>query len=141
MAALEHERWQVLRYLVAGAFNTFVSYGGYALGLAAELPLATASLIGLLAGVGVGFVSQGRFTFRSRAPWRLPRFLLAWAVMYGVHLSIVVTLQPLGVNPYAGGAAAVVVITALSYFVLRDWVFRPPPPATPGGVNPYANKR
>lgn len=140
-AKLAPDRWQLLRYLVAGSFNTLVSYGGYGLGLAAGLPLPAASLLGLLAGVGVGFVSQGRFTFRSRAPRRLPRFLLAWAAMYGVHLSIVLTLQPLGVNAYAGGAVAVVVITALSYLVLRDWVFGPEQSAPPHGADAYTNKR
>lgn len=113
-----------LRYIVAGCFNTAVSYGVYALGMASDLGLFLASAIGLLAGVSVGFVSQGRYTFRSTAPGALSRYLLAWALMYALHVGIVSGLQHQGLDPYSGGLVAVAVITALSYFVLRDLVFQ-----------------
>lgn len=120
------ERLRPLRYLIAGGVNTAVSYGSYALALHAGLTLALASLVGLLAGIAVGFFTQGRFVFRDASPARLPRFLLAWAAMYGLHMAIVTGLRPLGVNAYIGGLVALGVITALSYFVLRDLVFRSP---------------
>lgn len=118
-------RARPLRFVLAGGFNTAVSFGSYAAGLRAGLSLPLASLVGVLAGIAVGFLTQGRFVF-GQAGWsRLPRFLLAWATMYGLHLAIVTGLGTLGVNAYAGGVVALVVITLLSYFVLRNWVFGP----------------
>lgn len=112
------------RFVLAGVFNTLVSYGGYALGLLLGLGLPLASALGLLMGMAVGFVSQGRFTFRSRVRGALPRYLLSCATMYALHMGVVLGLQRVGVDPYRGGLVAVVLIALLSYFVLRDLVFR-----------------
>ena len=123
---LMSERTRPWRFLVAGGFNTAVSFGSYAAGVHAGLSLPVASLAGLLAGIACGFFTQGRFVFGDRRWSRLPRFLLAWSLMYALHLGIVTGLRPLGVNPYAGGLVALVVITLLSYAVLRHWVFEGP---------------
>lgn len=113
-----------LRYLVAGGINTVVSYGSYAAALAAGLSLPWASALGVVMGIAVGFVTQGRYTFGTRGLAHLPRFVAAWAAMYGLHLAVVTTLQRQGVDPFTGGLLALVLITAISYFVLRDLVFR-----------------
>ncbi len=112
------------RYLLAGGFTTVVSYGSYALGTALGLNLPLASAIGLLMGIAVGFVLQGRFTFRYRGSGALPRYLLTWAAMYGLHLGIVSALRHQDIDPYTAGLAALAVITVISYFVQRDLVFR-----------------
>ena len=44
--------------------------------------------------------------------------------MYFIHLGTVTGLGVVGINPFVGGAVAMVMIVALSYFVLRDLVFR-----------------
>ncbi len=113
-----------LRYLIAGSVNTLVSYGTYALGMAFGLGLLLASALGLLAGISIGFFTHGRYTFRSTGPGALPRYLLAWAAMYALHIGIVSGLQRQGIDPYTGGLMALPATTALSYFVLRDLVYR-----------------
>lgn len=118
------ERHRVLRYALAGLFNTSISFGSYCALLYAGLAVPWASLGGLLAGLGVGFLTQGTLVFRQASWPALARFLAAWAAMYGLHVGVVTGLQGLGLNPYAGGTIAVAAIVALSYFVLRDWVFR-----------------
>ncbi len=112
-----------VRFVLAGAFNTGVSYGVYALALWLGLALALASLLSLLAGLAVGYLTQGRFVFRRPSPGSLVRYLLGWAVLYGVHYGVVSSLMRVGVHPLAGALVALVLIAALSYFVLRDLVF------------------
>lgn len=116
-------RHRPLRFLVAGAFNTLVSYGTYVLLLLLGLNLPLAGLLSLIVGISVGFVTQGRYVFGNLSPRSLVRFVLAWMFMYLVHLGIVMGLQRLGISPYLGALAALAVLTALSYFVLRDLVF------------------
>jgi putative flippase GtrA len=118
------DRLRPLRFLVAGGVNTAVSYGVFALMLWLALPLALASLLSLLSGLAVGYLTQGRFVFRRLPSGSLLRYVLAWIVMYGVHYGVVSQLMRLGVPPLAGALVALVVIAALSYFVLRDLVFR-----------------
>jgi putative flippase GtrA len=113
-----------LRFVVIGLFNTAVSYGSYSLLVLSGINLPLASLLGLLLGIFVGFLTQGRIVFGNATRISFLRFVLAWSTMYFVHLGIVLGLMRFGVHPVAGGAVALCVITALSYFVLRDLVFR-----------------
>lgn len=117
-------RRRPLRFLVIGVFNTAVSYGSYSLLVLSGINLPLASLLGLLLGIFVGFLTQGRIVFGNATRSSFVRFVLAWTAMYFVHLGIVLGLMRFGVHPVAGGAVALCVITALSYFVLRDLVFR-----------------
>lgn len=123
--AVRFDRTRPLRFLLAGGFNTLVSYGVYALMLWLDQSLPVAGLFSLVAGIAVGFVTQGRFVFGQLTAAALWRFLLVWATMYGVHLGVVTGLLRLGVPPLAGALVALALISALSYFVLRDLVFRP----------------
>jgi putative flippase GtrA len=124
------DRSRPLRFLLAGGVNTAVSYGVYAWMLWLGLALALASLLSLLAGIAVGFFTQGGFVFRSLSRSSLLRYLLAWAAMYAVHYGVVTGLMRVGVPPLAGALVALVLIAALSYFVLRDLVFRAGPDQT-----------
>lgn len=119
-----------LRFVMAGTVNTGVSYGVYALALWAGLALALASLLSLLAGLAVGYLTQGRFVFRTPSPGSLGRYLIGWGVLYGVHYGVVTLLMRLGIHPLAGALVALLLIAALSYFVLRDLVFRAEPTQT-----------
>jgi putative flippase GtrA len=114
-----------LRYIVVGACNTAVSYGVYAFLLMLGLGLPLAGLLSLAAGILTGFLAQGRFVFGRVSYDSLVRFILAWALMYGVHLGIVTGLLSVGISPYVGALLALAVLPLLSYFVLRDFVFVP----------------
>lgn len=114
-----------VRFVLAGVVNTSVSYGVYVLLLMVGLGLPLAGLVSLMAGIAVGFVTQGGFVFGHMSLASALRFVLAWAAMYGVHLGIVSGLLQLGISPYLGALVALGVLTLLSYFVLRDLVFLP----------------
>jgi putative flippase GtrA len=113
-----------LRYLLAGAFNTAVSYGAFAAATLAGFSLVPASAIGLIAGIAVGFFTQGKLVFRRLSVAAFLRFLATWAGMYGLFLSTAAGLSQLGLHALVAGALATACVTAVSYFVLRDWVFR-----------------
>lgn len=118
------DRSRPLRFLLAGGLNAAVSYGAYALFLWVGLGLALTSLLSLLVGLSMGFLTQGGFVFRALSKGGLIRYGLAWSVLLGVHYGIVVSLMRLGIPPLAGALVAMGVVAALSYFVQRDLVFR-----------------
>jgi putative flippase GtrA len=119
------EKSRPLRFVLAGVVNTGFSYGVYALALWAGLALAWSSLLSLVAGLAIGYLTQGRFVFRAPSAGSLARYVLGWACLFGVHYGVVSGLMRVGVHPLAGALVALVVIASLSYFVLRDLVFRP----------------
>jgi putative flippase GtrA len=113
-----------LRYLVVGMINTGISFGAYAGGIAFGLPVALASLCAIVLGVLVSFAGQGALVFGDRSPAAFIRFVVSWGLMYMLHVGVVTGLGTLGLNAYLGGIVALVVTTSISYFVLRDFVFR-----------------
>ena len=117
-------RWQLVRFLIVGLGNTIFSYAVYALGLFMGLPYWLASLVALVIGIAVGFVTQGRLVFRSSLEGRLPIFVTVWAALYGVNILVIRLLTDLGIDAYLAGAIATLPTVALSFALNRLVVFR-----------------
>lgn len=113
-----------IRYLLVGMLNTGFSFAIYCLGLYAGLSIAWASLAAVCLGIVFSFFTQGTWVFRHTSLCAFLAFALNWFCMYCLHLGVVYGLQSFGVSPYLGGAAAMFCTTSVSYFVLRDLVFR-----------------
>ncbi len=116
-------RSQFLRFALVGVFNTMLAYVVYALALAVGFFYPVANFIALVAGILVGFKIQGKFVFyrsENRLFWR---FLLCWALIYGVNIAIIRQLIHLGFGPYTAGAFALPVVAVLSFIVQKYFVF------------------
>ena len=130
MAGLDHEPapWQdarLLRFLIVGAINTALSYAIYALGLRVGLAFPVASLVALVCGLLISFVTQGVFVFASALKGRFPRFLAVWAVIYLVTIAVIWVQTRLGVSDYLAGLLAIPVTAVLSFLLQRRYVFGP----------------
>lgn len=117
---------QILRFLVVGSFNTAASYGAYVLLLALGLHFSLASFGSLVFGILLSFTTQGRFVFGNSSVSRFPRFVAVWAVLYLANIALIGAFERVGINPYLGGALALVPITTLSFLLQRHFVFSPP---------------
>jgi putative flippase GtrA len=109
---------------LVGALNTLLGYGAYCLSLYGGLSVSVASLVAIVVGVLVSFTTQGFVVFGHVTVRAFFRFMVNWALMYGVYVGVVSGLQKVGVSPYFGGLVAFVPTTTVSYFILRDYVFR-----------------
>ena len=115
---------ELKRFVMAGVFNTAFSYGVYALGLWLGMAYPLANLAAMVAGVLIGFVTQGHFVFRRLEGWRFPRFLLSWLALWGLNVLLIRLLLPLtAMNAYLAGALALCVIVPLSFVVQKHLVF------------------
>jgi putative flippase GtrA len=112
-----------IRYLLVGVGNTLLGYGAYCLSLIGGLSVPSASLVAIIFGVTISFLSQGIVVFGNVTIRAMFRFVANWIVMYVVYVGVVTALQRAGVSPYIGGLVAFVPTTVVSYFVLRDFVF------------------
>ena len=121
---MDDVRSQLVRFLVIGFGNTVFSYAVYALGLFMGLPYWLASLVALVIGIAVGFVTQGRLVFRSSLEGRLPIFVAVWAALYVVNILVIRILTDFGVDAYLAGAIATLPTVALSFVLNRLVVFR-----------------
>lgn len=115
---------QLMRFVTVGAFNTALSYGIYALGLTLGLDYRVANFISLVAGVVTSFTLQGHFVFKRLEKQRLPRFVFMWLALWVLNISVITVLLPwVNDDAYLAGAMALVIVTAISFLVQRNWVF------------------
>jgi putative flippase GtrA len=114
-----------VRFLIVGGVSTALSYGLYACLVFLGLNYAVANLAALVAGILFSFRTQGRFVFGNRDNRLLGRFVLCWALLYGVSVAFIRQMMALGMDGYVSGALAIPAIAVLSYLVQRFIVFRP----------------
>jgi putative flippase GtrA len=116
---------QPIKFALVGVLNTGWSYLLYAALLYAGLNYWLASFLTIALSIGFGFLTQGNLVFGGATREALPRFILAWFVIYGVYLLVVSTAQHLGINNYLGGLIATPLVAVLSYILQRRFVFQP----------------
>ena len=115
---------EILRYLVAGVFNTAFGYGLYAGLLWLGLGRYGAQAIGYVLGTGFNYLTYSRGVFTDAGPAKT-RFALSYAGNYLLGLGGLALVSQAIADPYAAGAITTFALVVLNYLVLRRWVFRP----------------
>lgn len=118
---------QLLRFSIVGMGNTAFGYGVYCLGLFLGLPYWLASLVALLLGIFVSFAAQKRFVFKSSIQGRLGKFVVIWAMIYGVNIGFIRVFAGFGFGYYIAGALAMAPTVILSFLSSKYVVFRRDP--------------
>ncbi len=116
---------QFMRFVVVGVLNTAFGYGCFALLMWLGMHYTVALLLATIAGVLFNFKTLGKLVFGQRqGNGRLWRFILTYAICYGLNLGLVKLFLLLGVGAYVGGALALVPVALASFYLNRTFVFR-----------------
>jgi len=119
---------EVIRFGVAGMANTAFGFGAYSVLVLLGVPVSAALFVATVAGVFFNFVTFGAFAFRRLDARRLPRFLLAYGLIYVFNLALLEALRAAtGLGPIAAQLACLVVVAPAAYLVLRARVFQGEP--------------
>lgn len=108
-----------------GATLTYLLVSNLLISLDA-VPAAVASLLAYLAGMLVSYLGQSRLTFRvdRHPPAQLARFcVLSIAGIAISYATVAIAEHGLGVAPFWGTVATVVLVPLLSFVLMRAWVF------------------
>lgn len=122
----QRETATLLRFIMVGGTNTAIAYAVYAGGLALGASYQLASLISLIFGIALGFVLQGKVTFRARLHGRLPAFVAVWSALYLVNILLIGGFALVGINHYLAGLLAGIPVNVLAFLALRGLVFAEP---------------
>lgn len=118
------ETAQRIRFVLTGALNTAVGFALYAGLVVAGLAMAWALFVATALGMLFNFFSFGHLTFRQPGMHRLPRFLLAYSVIYLANLALLWAVrQALGLDAIVAQLACLPFVAAGAYFLLRSKVF------------------
>ena len=119
--------WQLIRFLIAGGFNTLASYLAFALCIRLGWHFVPANLVGFLVGVLIGFKVHGAFVFDHPGEKRFLRFMVIAVLLLGCSLGIQAIVRQ-WVNDYVAGALAAAVTIPISFLLNRALVFHAPEP-------------
>lgn len=114
-----------LRFLVVGAINTAVGYALFAVFVLAGLDSGLALLLATVLGVLFNFFTTGRLVFDNRKASALPRFVAVYAVSYCFNLALLKGFESMGLHPIAAQAVCLAPVVALTFVLLRKFVFQP----------------
>lgn len=79
-----------------------------------------ASAISLILGIAISFQSHSRYVFGARA--KFARYISVWLSIYVLNLAGLYLLRPF-VGAYAAAVVLLPINVAVSYFLLRIFVF------------------
>lgn len=113
----------LLRYIIVGSFNTMIGYGVYCLMLVVGMNFAGASLVSLIFGILLSFLTLGRYVFLSQLEGRLAKFILIWAVLYIFNIAAISAIMHFGADPYIAGLIAAVPTLGTAFLLQRFYVF------------------
>jgi putative flippase GtrA len=124
---------RLLRFVCVGGDTTAVSYVLF-LGLTGSgVHHMAAATVGWVAGLGISFVLNKRFTFGVRTPVNLREassFVSGYLLQFLLGLAgFWVLIDQLGLTPAVAFPVNLVATTAFSFAFMRTAVFRPAPTA------------
>lgn len=115
---------QAIRFVLTGGINTAFSYAVYALFIFAGAGYALASAASMVGGITFGYRTTSRLVFRGPHRRSPLRYVVCYLTVYVFSVVLLETLDSLGVGPYVAGLVVAVPSAALSFTLLKLFVFR-----------------
>ena len=116
---------RLIRYYGVGLVNTAFGFGLYSLLVFLGMNRYVAQIVAHVCGTAFNYFTYSRhvFTGHRRSPMA---FVGAYAINYLMGLGLLALISVFVKNPYGAGFLGLLIGTAINYFVLRRFVFRPP---------------
>lgn len=111
------------RYYSAGVVNSLFGYGLFSLLVTVGLNIYVAQLLSHCVGVAFNWLTYSRFAFSDREGSR-GRFVMSYVVNYFLGLGALFLASRLVSSPYLAGLIAIVAVSVINYFVLKQFVYR-----------------
>lgn len=112
-----------IRFLFVGGLNTLFGYGVFAAGLAIGLVPELALLIATIMGIAFNFVTTGRLVFGSANCRRLPRFCIAYGIVYLMNATAMRLVVGAGVSAFAAEAVLLPIAALVTFQGMKMFVF------------------
>lgn len=114
-----------MRFLISGGVNTLFGFMVYSVFILAGSAVWFALISGTVIGAFFNFLTIGGYAFRDLSLDRVPRFLLCYALVYGINLQALEWLSAAVTDKILSQSILVLPIAALSYLLMARFVFVP----------------
>lgn len=112
------------RFLVVGGLNTAFGYGVFALFILVGVHYAIAALLSTVLGILFNFKTTGILVFRSHDNALIAKFFAVYGVTYAIGVLVLKVFKALGVHVLVTAAVTVLPMAALSFLLMRWFVFK-----------------
>jgi putative flippase GtrA len=113
-----------LKFVFVGIVNTVFGYSIYALLLMLGVRYTLAVLFSTIIGSLFNFKTIGKLVFKNSENKLILKFLLIYAVVYIISISVIKVCALLDFNLYLGGIIALIFTVPTSFLLNREFVFR-----------------
>jgi putative flippase GtrA len=113
----------LVRYYGVGVINTVFGYGLYAGLIFIGLNLFVAQIIAHVSGATFNYFTYSRHVFHDSSERRPVTYIVTYAGNYVVGVGLLATAHHFVSSPYLAGFVALMVGTAINFFILRRFVF------------------
>ncbi|WP_340691619.1 GtrA family protein [Hyphomonas sp.] len=124
----------LIRYVLAGLFNTFVAFVVYYASVRWLLtPAWLGNLTGIVASILSGFLLSKYFVFNhaARTSYQIVlKYVVTYGVQYVVGTSVIYVFMQFGLSAIEAYIVAVPCMVAVSFLLQRYWVFTSRPDAS-----------
>jgi len=117
-----------VRFLLVGGLNTAFGYGVFALFILLGLHYAIAALLGTVLGILFNFKTTGILVFRSHDNALIAKFFAVYGVTYVIGVLVLKVFKAFGVHVLVTAAVTLLPMAALSFLLMRWFVFKPGQP-------------
>lgn len=114
-----------MRFLISGSVNTLFGFMVYSIFILAGAAVWFALISGTVIGALFNFLTIGGYVFRDLSFDRVPRFLLCYALVYGINLQALEWLSTAITDKISSQSILVLPIATLSYLLMARFVFVP----------------
>jgi len=111
------------RYLLVGAINTIFGYSVFALFILLHLHYVAAAFLSTVLGMFFNFKTTGIIVFKSRDNRRILRFSGVYGITYVLAIAVLRVFKALGIHVLVTAAVMALPMAALSFFLMRRFVF------------------
>jgi putative flippase GtrA len=111
------------RFLSVGLFNTAFGYTCFAFFIYAGFHYSLALFSSMCLGILFNYKTTGHFVFNTKHNRRIAHFFFAYSFVYVINLIGLKFLSSVGVDDYRSGAAMVLPMAILSYWLNKKLVF------------------
>ena len=115
---------QATRFLFTGVVNTAFSYGVYAACIYLGTGYAIASAASIVCGILFSYKTTSAVVFGRDYRGSLARYIGSYAVVYVFSVLLLKAMDDYGVNAYLAGILVAPPCAALSFALLKLFVFR-----------------
>lgn len=114
---------QLARFILVGLLNTTFGYLCYAIFIFFGIGYILAIFFSTILGIFFNFKTIGKFVFQSEDNRLLIKFFVVYSFTFIINVSIVSGFRILGYNDYVAGLFAIVISAAVSFVLMKYFVF------------------